>query len=60
MDEVFSNETLLSQLNRLQIIIHETMVNIRKNSKDKDYNRKITKWFLNLEQVPKLESDLHR
>ena len=59
MDEVFSNETLLSQLNRLQIIIHETMVNIR-NSKDKDYNRKITKWFLGLEQVPKLESDLHR
>ena len=54
MDEVFSDETLLSQLNRLQIAIHEAMLNIRNIKKDKDYNRKITKWFLNLEQVPKL------
>ena len=55
IDETFTAEFLLTELNRLRIRLDGIAEHVRNNPKDLKYNKQLTKWFLNLQHPPKHE-----
>lgn len=51
-EEIFSAEILMINLDKLLTNLHSIKYFIQKNPNNKEYNKRVTDWFLSLQNPP--------